>query len=174
MKNPHPRLLIIARTTRTVINNNGWDTLCSIPMQVKALSVATMHVFVDAMNQRDWVVTLYAIKPFFPHYQICMCVVKLETCPTRAIIAAIVASCAATLHDAMTYTRCDDATMHVFINAMNRRDWAFTLHAIKPFLFFFTLSEQYVCSQVRNMFYASDNCRDSCCACSNATVWTNH
>ena len=23
MKNPHPRLLIIARTTRTVINNNG-------------------------------------------------------------------------------------------------------------------------------------------------------
>ena len=180
MKNPHPRLLIIARTTRTVMNNNGWDILCSIPMQAKALSVtytrcddATMHAFLDAMNQRDWVFTLYAIKPFFPHYQICMCAVKLETCPTRAIIAAIVASCAVTLRAAMTYTRCDDATMHVFLDAMNRRDWAFTLHAIKPFLFF-TLSEQYVCSQVRNMFFASDNCRDSCFACSNTAVWTKH
>ena len=66
-----------------------------------------------------------------------MCVVKLETCPTQAIIAAIVASHAATLRDAMTYTRGDDATMHVFLGAMNRRDLAFTLHAIKPFFFFF-------------------------------------
>ena len=64
-----------------------------------------MHVFLDAMNQRDEVFTLFAIKPFFPHYQICMCVVKLQTCPTRAIIAAIVASRAATLRDAMKYIR---------------------------------------------------------------------
>ena len=33
---------------------------------------------------------------FFSHYQICMCVFKLETRPMRAIIAAIVASRAAT------------------------------------------------------------------------------
>ena len=44
------------------------------------------------------VFTLHAIKPFFLHYQICMCVVKLETCPMRAIIAAIVALRAATRH----------------------------------------------------------------------------
>ena len=57
---------------------------------------AAMHVFLDAMNRRDWVFTLSAIKPFFPHYHTCMCVVKLETCPMRATIAAIVASRAAT------------------------------------------------------------------------------
>ena len=109
------------RTHNSYCDNNGWDILCSIPMQVKALSVtytrcvdATMHVFLDAMNQRDWVFTLYAIKNVFPHYPICMCVVKLETCPTQAIIATIVASHAATLRDAMTYTRCDDATMSRF------------------------------------------------------------
>ena len=33
-----------------------------------------------------------ALKSFFSHYQICICVVKLETCPMRAIIAATVAS----------------------------------------------------------------------------------
>ena len=33
----------------------------------------------------------------------------------------------------VTYTRCDDATMHVFLDAMNQRDWMFTLYAIKPF-----------------------------------------
>ena len=52
--------------------------------------------FLDAMTRCDGVFTLHAIKPFFPHYQICMCQVKLETCPVRAIIAAIVASRAAT------------------------------------------------------------------------------
>ena len=31
-----------------------------------------------------------------------------------------------------------------------------------------------VCSQVRNMSYASNNCRDSCFACSNTAVCTNH
>ena len=44
----------------------------------------------------------------------------------------------------------------------------FTLHAIKPFPP--TLSDLYLCSQVRNMSYASDNCRYSCFACEQSTI----
>ena len=57
---------------------------------------AEIDIFLDAMNRRDWVFILHAIKPFLANYQIWMCVVKLETCLMRAIIAAIVASRAAT------------------------------------------------------------------------------
>ena len=48
-----------------------------------------MHAFLDAMKRCDWVFTLHAIKPLFPHFQIYICVVKLETCPMRAITAAM-------------------------------------------------------------------------------------
>ena len=104
MKNLHPWLLIIVRTTRTVINNNGWDILCSIPMQAKALSA--------------------------------------------------------------TYTRCDDAAMDVF--SWCDKSTRLSVHTVCDKTVFSTLSDLYVCSQVRNMSYASDNCRDSCFACSNA------
>ena len=53
-----------------------------------AMHVA-MHAFVDAMKRCDWVFTLHAIKPLFPHCQIYICVVKLETCPMRAINVAM-------------------------------------------------------------------------------------
>ena len=56
---------------------------------------AAMHVLFDAMNQRVHT-TCDKTVFFLSHYQICMCVVKLETCPIRAIIAALVASRAAT------------------------------------------------------------------------------
>ena len=43
-----------------------------------------------------------------------------------------------------------------------------SVHTVCDKTVFSTLSDLYVCSQVRNMSYASDNCRDSCFACSNA------
>ena len=48
-----------------------------------------MHAFLDAMKRRDRVFTLHAIRPLFPHCQIYICVVKLETCPMRAITVAM-------------------------------------------------------------------------------------
>ena len=166
-----------------------------------------MHVFLDAMNRRDWVFTLHAIKPCFTHchcLHVCSQVRNMShasdncrdsyfACSNAAVwknhwniwcaifsVSRIAASLERTFKviakGSFTYTRCDDAAMHVFLDAMNRRDWVFTLHAIKPFCFFSTLSLSvlYVCSQVRNMSYANDNCRDNCFACSNAAVWTNH
>ena len=43
-----------------------------------------------------------------------------------------------------------------------------SVHTVCDKTVFSTLSDLYVYSQVRNMSYASDNCRDSCFACSNA------
>ena len=68
------------------------------------------------------------------------------------------------IRDAMTQ-RCT----FFFFGAMNRRNWVITLHAIKPFFFFFLFfcfvlffsHYPYVCSQIRNISYASDDCRDS-------------
>ena len=48
-----------------------------------------MHAFLDAMKRRDWVFTLHAIKPLFPHCQIYIFVVKLENCSMRAITVAM-------------------------------------------------------------------------------------
>ena len=41
------------------------------------------------MKRRAGVFTLHAIKPLFPHCRIHICVVKLETCPMRAITVAM-------------------------------------------------------------------------------------
>ena len=50
---------------------------------------AAMHAFLDAKKRRDRVFTLHAIKRLFPHCQIYICVVKLETCPMQAITVAM-------------------------------------------------------------------------------------
>ena len=68
---------------------------------------------------------------FFSHYQNSMCVVKLETCSMRAIIAAIVALRAATRQceqiiktykGPFTQRASDDVAMHAFLDAMKRYD----------------------------------------------------
>ena len=59
------------------------------PFIQRASDAAAMHAFLDAMKPRDRVFTLHAIKPLFPHCQIYICVVKLETCPMRAITVAM-------------------------------------------------------------------------------------
>ena len=61
-----------------------------------------------------------------------MCVVKLETCSMRAIIAAIVGLRAATRQceqiiktykGPFTQRASDDVAMHAFLDAMKRYDW---------------------------------------------------
>ena len=136
-----------------------------------------IHAFLDAMKRRDWVSTLHAIKPLFPHCQIHIYVVKLETCPMRAITVAmdlarvvkrqceyiikiysvLIFPLVALLHRSLartltlsvkgpwktlTPTRCDVVAMHAFLDAMKRRDWVFTLHAIKPL---FAHCQIYIC-----------------------------
>ena len=61
------------------------------PFTQRASDDPVMHAFLDAMKRRDRVFTLHAIKMLFPHCQIytCICVVKLETCPMRAITGAM-------------------------------------------------------------------------------------
>ena len=59
------------------------------PFTQRASDDAAMHAFLDAMKRRDRVFTLYAIKPLFPHCQLYISVVKLETCPMRAINVAM-------------------------------------------------------------------------------------
>ena len=56
---------------------------------LRASDDAAMHAFLDAMKRLDRVFTLHAIKPLFPHCQIYICVVKLETCRMRAITVAM-------------------------------------------------------------------------------------
>ena len=59
------------------------------------------------------------------------------------------------------FSWCDEATRSSFHTARDKIDIS-------------TLSDLYMCSQVRNMSYASDDCRDGFSACNNAPVWIHH
>ena len=78
-----------------------------------------------------------------------------------------------------TPTRCDDVAMHVVFFFVCFFGVFFFLcdeatrlrfHTVHEKNVISTLSDLYMCSQIRNMSYASDNCRDGFSACSNAAV----
>ena len=59
------------------------------------------------------------------------------------------------------FSWCDEATRSTF-------------HTARDNTVISTLLDLYMCSQVRNISYASDNWRDGFSACSNAPVWIHH
>ena len=65
--------------------------------------------------------------------------------------------------------RCDDVAMHVFSWCDEATPLIF--HTAHDRTVISTLSDRCMCSQVRSMSYAGDNCRDGFSACSIKAVW---